>query len=76
MCPKFGTLLKVRTFTCQVKFLIYARENNFSEIVNRLLVLKLFQLSNGDFKFFLNMPTAATNSVRNPKYGKFGLATL
>ena len=42
------TLSRVRTLRCQVKLLFFARENNFSKIVNELLVLKLFQLSNED----------------------------
>ena len=53
ICPKFGDLSKVPTFTCQIKTLIFARENNFAKIVNELLVLKLFQLPNGDFIIFL-----------------------
>ena len=36
-------------------------KNYFPKIVNGLLVLKMFQLLNGDF--FYIMPTAATNSV-------------
>ena len=51
-CPKFGypvqcsdTLFKVLTFTCQI---LHAK-NNFATIVNEQSVLKLFQLSNGDF---------------------------
>ena len=58
--PKFGPLSKVRTSfkssdivirTFQVKILIFARENTAAKIVNELLVLKLNELSNGDFIF-------------------------
>ena len=43
------TLSKVRTLTSKDKILNFAKENNFANTVNDLLVLELFQLSNGDF---------------------------
>ena len=48
------TLPKVRTFDCQIRILIFARKKTYFAIfVNGLLVIKLFQLSNGDFTFFV-----------------------
>ena len=62
VCPKFRH--PAQTFTCQVKIIILARKIFFfSRIVNELLVLKLFQLSNGDF-IFRSMSTASRNSWR------------
>ena len=47
---------KVRKFICQIKIFIFARDRKFKKIVNGLLLLKLFQLSNGDFIIFVASP--------------------
>ena len=46
MCPKFRHS-KVEYLPVKLK-----SENNFAKIVNELIVLKLFQLLNGDFILF------------------------
>ena len=51
--PSSDTSPKLRTFISQTKLITFARQNNFSTIVNELSVLKLFQLSTGDFIFFV-----------------------
>ena len=64
LCPKFGHPTQTSVWTpytnfghlLQVKSLFLHGNNNFATIVNGQSVLKLFQLSNGNF--FRSMSTA------------------
>ena len=52
VCPKFGhTGPKLGNLPVKLKPKILYEKNNYAKFVNRLLVLKLFQLSNSDFIF-------------------------
>ena len=49
VCPNFGPC--PITYTSFMKYKFLQVNNTFANIVNRLSVLKLFQLSNGDLNF-------------------------
>ena len=64
--------MKVHKLVCALSSDIYLSflnlnfctgKNSFAKIMNGLLCLKLFLLSNGGFIFFRGVPTATTNSV-------------
>ena len=48
VCPKFGHPALTPSFT---KYKFLKVRNNFAAILTEVLVLKLFQLSNGDLLF-------------------------
>ena len=60
VCPYFGHTALTSSFT---KYKFFQAKNSFATIVNRLSVLKLFQLLNGILFFLRNMPTASTKCV-------------
>ena len=69
VCPKFGHPA-CQKFTCQVKPLMFERGNYYVKIVNELIVLKLFQLSN--FVLFIAWLAAAPCLVRNSRIPNLG----
>ena len=62
-CPKFGHPVKISDIYLSNLSLTFAWEKWFLKIVNELLFLKLFQITNGNFNYIRCMPTASTNSV-------------
>ena len=64
VCPNFGHPVQKSVIYRQIKIIFFALESICANIVNKLLVLKLFQISNGDY----SMPTAATYSVFSAHY--------